>query len=355
MIFWIAGAVCALVLVNVLVWPRFRPGSLEAAGSLSVLIPARNEEQNLALCLDSVLAQEGPLREVLVYDDHSSDATASIVEAYAARDPRLRLLHAQPLPPEWFGKNFACAQLATQASSDWLLFLDADARLFPEACQRMLREAARRRLTLLSAWPRFVTHGFWEGALMPMLNFVVFSLFPAPLSLVRGEASLGLAHGACLLANRHTYEALGGHGTVRNEIFEDTRLAQIWRQRGERALCLDGQDIVRVRMYASFPEIWSGFRKNFFLAFRHEASFWAFLLLHLAVFLLPFLVGLWGAAALVLAARVLLAIRFHQKWWSVFTHPLGEMLLIALGLTSWYACHSGRGVAWKGRRYKARA
>ena len=108
-------------------------------------------------------------------------------------------------------------------------------------------------------------------------------------------------------------------------------------------------------MYASLPEIWTGFQKNFFLAFKHEFSFWAFLVLHFSVFLLPFFLLQWPTAALVFSSRALLAIRFHQRWWSVFTHPLGEMLLLALALSSWYACRSGRGVAWKGRQYKARA
>ena len=146
--------------LNVIAWPRVRRRWPPISATLSVLIPARDEEQNLAACLDAVLAQGEAVREILVYDDHSSDATASIVESYGLMDSRVRLLHAQPLPPEWFGKNFACAQLALQASSDWLLFLDADARLYPAACVRMLSEAAARRLTLLSSWPGFVTHGF---------------------------------------------------------------------------------------------------------------------------------------------------------------------------------------------------
>ncbi len=355
MIVWAALAFFAVVLVNVLGWPRIRKSAPGVHPSLSVLIPARNEEQNLGACLDAVLSQGSAVREVLVCDDHSSDQTASIVEQYGARDPRVRLLRAGTLPAEWFGKNFACAQLAAHAAGDWLLFLDADARLRSGACLRMVADAEARRLTLLSAWPGFEMHGFWEGALMPMLNFVVFSLFPAPLSLVRNESSLGLAHGACMLANRAAYEALGGHTAVRNEIFEDTRLAQIWRERGERALCLDGQDVVSVRMYASFPEIWLGFQKNFYLAFQRDISFWAFLLLHLCVFLLPFLGLSWRAAAWILGARVLLAVRFRQKWWSPLTHPLGEMVLLALGLSSWRACRNGRGVTWKGRQYLNRA
>ncbi len=220
----------------------------------------------------------------------------------------------------------------------------------------MVEEATRRDLTLLSCWPRLEMAGFWEKTLMPLLNFAVFTLYPAPLSLRRNDASLGLAHGACLLAHRASYEAIGGHAAVRDQIFEDTRLARWWRARGGRSLCLDGQDVVSVRMYGSLGEIWRGFQKNFFPAFRREASFWAFLSLHAAVFLSPFVLLAWSAnaaiaAACVLATRLALAARFGHPWWSAPLHPLAEAILIALSLSSWRRCKSGKGVAWKGRLY----
>jgi chlorobactene glucosyltransferase len=235
-----------------------------------------------------------------------------------------------------------------------MLFLDADTRLADGAVSGMLQAASERNLTLLSCWPGFHLVNFSERALMPMLNLVVFSIFPALLSLVRNDTSLGLAHGACLLAHRATYQKLGGHSTVRSEIFEDTRIAQLWRSRGERSLCLDGQDVVRVRMYSSFSEIWLGFQKNFFPAFQHESVFWLFLVFHFSVFLLPFLVFNWPAAVLILLARAVLAWRFSQPWWSVLAHPVAELLMLLLGISSWWNCRSGRGVSWKGRVYRAR-
>jgi glycosyltransferase involved in cell wall biosynthesis len=362
----IAGVACGLLLItlsNVLCWPRLRATRGIWPGQVSVLIPARNEEANLGACLAAVLEQGETVGEVLVYNDHSTDGTAGIIEQFAARDARVRMVAAQPLASGWCGKNFACAQLAKAAKGHWLLFLDADARLLPQAVARMIDEAQQRRLTMLSCWPGLVLGSFWERALMPLLNTVVFSVFPGVLSLVRGEASLGLAHGACLLFERATYEKLGGHGAVREQIFEDTRLAQLWRKRGERSLGLDGQDVVRVRMYQTFSEIWAGFQKNFYPAFQRESSFWAFWWLHAAVYWAPFGLALWTgsfayglAAGAVLSLRLLLALRFRHPLWAVLLHPLGETLLLALGLSSWWRCKSGRGVTWKGREYlKVRA
>lgn len=346
----IAVALCGVAAWNVVRWQRVGHAN-RARGTVSILIPARNEEQRLPVCLESLVGQEAV--EILVYNDHSEDGTGSVIEYFARRDPRFRAIAPVPLPSGWCGKNFACAQLATHATGDWLLFLDADVRLMPGAVLRIAGEAERRALTLLSCWPGFATQGFWEAVLMPMLNFLVFTLFPAPLSAVRTDASLGIAHGACLLARCDVYRRLGGHTLVRNEIFEDTRLAQEWRAHGERALCLDGQDVVHVRMYSGFREIWQGFGKNFYPAFRHGASFWLFLLLHAAVFLWPFLRGDIVTVSFVLGARLLLALRFRQpagqKFWSVILHPLGEAVLLALALSSWWQWRSGQGVVWKGR------
>lgn len=355
-----------VTLWNVFSWPEIHPQMNECwPASISILIPARDEERNLPVCLDCVLSQGEVVREVLVYNDHSTDGTARIVDEYARRDDRVRRLPMKDLPAGWCGKTFACSRLALEARGEWLLFLDADARLHTGTLIHVLSEAEARGVSLLSCWPALELKSFWERVLMPLLNFVVFTLYPAPLALRRNDASLGLAHGSCILARRDAYLRTGGHELVRDEIFEDVRLAQSWRERGESSLCLDGQRILSVRMYRSFGEIWQGFQKNFFPAFQRERSFWAFITLHFAVFLLPFVIApmLWINARArfifilillcVLVMRLSLALRFGHSLLSVLLHPLGEMVLLALGLTSWWHCRRGRGVEWKGRRYRA--
>lgn len=350
-----------VTLWNALAWQRveINKENKNEPKTLSVLIPARNEEGNLAACLDSVLTQ-GIVLEVLIYDDYSTDNTPKIIKEYEQRDARVRMVAHTKLPDGWCGKTFACYQLASKACGEWLLFLDADARLNANAAYNILEEAVKRQVSFLSCWPRLEMKSFWERALMPLLNFVVFTLYPTPLALKRNDASLGLAHGSCLLARRDIYEKTGGHSEVRGEIFEDVRLAQIWRERGEKSLCLDGQRVVSVRMYNSFAEIWAGFQKNFFTAFRRETSFWLFIFLQVSFFLSPFvLLSVYADSYLllanvlcVLAMRFALALRFRHPLWSVILHPLGEIILIALGLSSWHKCKNGRGVEWKGRRYR---
>jgi chlorobactene glucosyltransferase len=356
-----APALLILVTVawNVAAWPRIKKSGDSFEAEVSVLIPARNEEANIGDCLKSVISQDRTVAEILVYDDHSTDLTARIISDHEALDARVRLIAPRELPEGWCGKNFACHRLASEARTRWLLFIDADARLESKAVASLIAEARERRVSMLSAWPALEMESFWEKMLMPMLNFVVFTLFPAPLSFRREDPSLGLAHGACILAERDIYFKVGGHTAVRGEIFEDQRLARLWREKGERGLCLDGAGVVSVRMYDSLAKIFRGFQKNFFPAFRREVSFWGFLYLHATVLLAPMLLlfawRVWPVAAAALAVllmRLLLAGRFGHPLWAILFHPVAEAILIYVGLSSWWRCKSGRGVVWKGRGYQ---
>ena len=365
-IFVISLMLLGFVVVNAWRWPRVRRAGAAAPGAVSILIPARDEAERIGAAVSAALAQDDTVGEALVYDDHSSDGTADRARAAAAGDPRLRVLPPAPLPADWCGKTFACAQLAAAARGEWLLFLDADTQLKPGAAARLVAEASARGCTLLSAWPGLELRSFWERALLPMLNHVVFTLFPAPLSLLSNRPSLGLAHGACILARRAEYERTGGHAMARAELFEDTALARAWRAAGERGLCLDGQDVVTVRMYDSFGGIWRGFQKNIRPAFRREANFWLFLAFRAAFFLWPFLALAWawgrsaewrpaaGAAAAALLGRFAQAARFGYPRWSCLLHPLAEGALLAVGGASWYKWRWGRGVEWKSRIYPKR-
>jgi len=354
----------ALVLWNMMSWSRvathFKAKSLP---SVSILIPARNEESNIEDCIESALGAGERVLEILVYDDHSEDNTAITVKKYSEKDPRVRLLAPLPLPKGWCGKPFACAQLAENAQGEWLFFLDADTRVTRAGADFLVANALEREVSFLACWPKIICSSLWEKLLMPMLNFSVFTMFPAKVAEHDFRPSLGLAHGACLLMKRDVYGKIGGHEAVRNEIFEDTALARVWRKAGERGICLDGQDIASVRMYRSFQEIWYGFQKNFFPSFKHPVNFWVFLFFHGWCFLSPFVFAplatllaapswtLWASVMCVFIMRGAMAFRFRYPLWSCLLHPVAEILLLALGVSSWYRCFSGKGIVWKGRVY----
>ncbi|MDW8074739.1 MAG: glycosyltransferase family 2 protein [Bacteroidota bacterium] len=348
-----------VAIVNALTFPRMR-GSKKPlpTNSVSVLIPARDEEETLPGCIESVLAQGNTVAEVLIYDDESSDRTREIAIEWSVKDSRVRLVPTNTLPAGWYGKPHACMQLAQHATGEWLLFLDADTRLAPGAVEQLLATAQRYCVPFLSAWPRLEMISLSEKLLMPMLNFYVFTLLPTPLQQWSLAPRYALAHGACILCERSVYTMLYGHGSVRSELFEDTALARYWRSRGIRTLCCDGSG-VRVRMYRTFGQIWQGFTKNFYPGFRHASLFVLVLAIHALVFTLPFglLLGAFSlpaiiAAGSVVVARLALAFRFGQPVWPILFHPFAELVLLALGVYSWWRWNFTSGVEWKGRSYR---
>jgi chlorobactene glucosyltransferase len=352
-----------IVVINALKWPGLVREAEFDVPVVSLLIPARNEAHHIESAIKSALAQGSLIKEILVYDDHSDDSTASIVEAMQAQSPKIVLFQPSPLPDGWLGKPFACWQLAANASGEWLLFLDADTRLHPGAVSKMLGEATSRNVTFLSSWPGILAVSFWERTFMPMLNFVVFSLFPTPLQSHYASPSFGLAHGACLFMRHEEYKQMGGHERVKQEFFEDTVLAREWRKSGLKGICLNGRHHVSVRMYSSLREIIEGFSKIVYPAFRHEATFWIFMGFHLVCLMLPTVIlpfAWWFsfhpvtvsiAAGAVLLARAIQCIQFGYPLWSVLLHPLAECGLIGLGLYARHKCRHSKGVQWKGRTY----
>ena len=350
------------VLGNVFFWKKIRRRSEEIPPVVSVLIPARNEEKTITKCIERVAGQNG-VKEILVYDDESSDSTAKVVLELQKRYPVIRLIRGEEFPTGWTGKNHACQRLAELSSGDWLLFLDADARIRENAISDIVRDADIHGATFTSCWPGLELRTFWEKLLMPMLNFFVYSVYPAPISFKRSSPSLGIAHGACILAKRDIYMRIGGHARVKKEIFEDTKLARLWRREGEISLCFDGQDTVRVRRSESLKDIWRGFEKNFFPGFKTEPTFWVFLFLHTAIFFLPFLFAMIELSQgkyftmmqmisiTVLIIRILLTWRFRHPFISAILHPVPQIFLIILGISSRMKFKTGRGVEWKGRKY----
>ena len=360
------GPTCLVALLNLVGWRPLRLRTPDDSMQVSVLIPARNEEENIEDCVRAVLDQGAVVSEVLIYNDGSSDGTQFVIDRLIQADAeRVRQVATKSLATGWVGKPHACARLAEEASAPWMLFLDADARLERNGVRNLLGTARSTSASLVSAWPALEMSSFAERLLMPLLNFVVFTLFPAPIARWRRGASLGLAHGACILVERDAYQKTGGHELVRDRLFEDTALARAWREQGENSQVVDGRGTVSVRMYSDFAGIWRGFSKNYYPAFSRSASFFLFQAYMAAAYLaLPVLaiaaasIGsappwIAGLAAITFVPRLFVGLCFRHPAWSVVLHPIAVSLMIALGFRSWWSSTLGGGVRWKGRTYNA--
>lgn len=360
------------LIANLQMVGRATPSQVNPTGLewVSVLVPARNEALNIRRCLESLLAQDYPLMEVLVLDDGSTDETPEIVAEMARRDPRLRLIPGQPLPSGWMGKNFACHQLAREARGQWLLFTDADTVHHPQTVSWALTAAKENRADLVTLVPHAVTHTFGEQLLLPIIPFGVLGLFPLALGARWRIPALTMAIGTFLLFRRETYERIGGHAAVRGEIAEDVVLARRVRRHGGRVVLLDGADHLDVHFYRGFWESWHGLAKSAFAALEYRLLpmvlmflFYGFLFLW-PVFLLygGLLQGRMGEPALRLALfQVFLnsglwyavAVRFRLPRITAFLYPITVLLVMLVVLDSVRMTVWG-GIGWKGRVYRVR-
>jgi len=276
-------------------WP-----SAERPPRVTVIVPGKDEEANIAACLDSLLAQDYPNFDVIVVDDRSEDRTAEIAAGFAARDDRLRLIRNTALPDGWTGKCHALDAGAKQADGDWLLFTDADTAHAPTALRSAMTVAVSRGVDLFTLLPRVVTEGIWEGALQPSLAGVLLSLFPP--SMVNRRRGLAFANGQYILVRRWAYDRLGGHAAVRGEFLEDIALARLAQEAALRVELADGGTVVRTRMYRGSRVVWRGWSRIFYGCGRPGLALTAWMLLSLLTTVLPAGVLVGALAALALGA-----------------------------------------------------
>jgi chlorobactene glucosyltransferase len=332
---------------------------------ISVLVPARNEESNLPRCLDSLLAQSHPNLEILVMDDDSTDGTWALLQDYAARFPgRIRVFRNEGLPPGWVGKCWVCSQLAEQADSPWLAFVDADTFHDPDCLARAYAEALQRGSSLVSYVPDMVLGGLGEKIGVPVITFAFYLLFP--IGMVRWLKSryAAMAVGTLMLVRRDVYERLGGHAGLRQDIVEDVAMARAVKSLGERVDLLDGTGLLYTRFYHNAREVWNGFSKAAFGAFGFSfLPYVLTLVFAYALFLNPFLMlavhpsfsfynPFFNQVLAILALRLLLALRVRQPALSALLHPVMVVFSLLFCLNSLWRIAWGLPIEWKQRQYK---
>ena len=358
--------------------PRLKPAQSDAAPdtSLTVVIPAFNEAHNIEACVGCVLASEPPCRDwsVLVVDDDSTDATVENASRAGSEASHFRLIQAGPRPvnERWVGKNWACSKAVEQVSSDWLLFIDADVRLKPDALQRALAQALDEDADLLSLAPRLSCGCLAEWMVQPIMASLLGLGFPI-LETNDPASPVAFAAGPFMLFKASTYAQIGGHRALAGEVVEDLALARAIKGGGHRLRYLLGLDAVDLRMYSDLAALWEGWTKNWVLGLDRDpvkalgAALVVLLMFTVPWLLLPaslvllwlqpLLANLWwwlmALASLAIFQQLLLRLWTRSNfdvplsyWWLM---GAGGLLVGAIGPVSIWRTRTGCGWTWKGR------
>lgn len=362
-LFFLAFIPFSLYFANLRLYQK--PGS-KANGSVSVLIPARNEELSIRAAVEAALASEGVELEVIVLDDHSEDATASVVSEIAASDARARLVTAPPLPEGWCGKQHACWQLSQQAQYPVMVFVDADVRLHPEGLAEMLGFLEESQASLISGVPQQETGSLLEKLLIPLIHFILLGFLPLQRMRQSSHSSYAAGCGQLFMARREDYQKAGGHEAIRSSLHDGITLPRAFRKSGLMTDLFDATSTAACRMYRSAGEVWHGLSKNSTEGLGSPGMILPSTLLLLGGQVLPLLLlpvaisrgSEWYLIALLSTAvvfaylpRLAGIVRFRQSILGAILHPLGISLLV---LIQWYGLLRslfGTSAVWKGRFY----
>lgn len=362
----LAAIPCGLFLLNLSIYRLLPNRKTGIAGKVSVLIPARDEEKNIRATLAAVVANREVEFEVIVLDDHSTDSTASIVSEFAARDPRVRLESAPPLPSGWCGKQYACHILAKRARNSLLVFIDADVLLAPDALSRMAAFMHDSEAALASGVPRQELGTFSERLLLPLIHFILLGFLPMHAMRRTRWPGMSAGCGQLFIARRDAYEQCGGHTKLRDSLHDGIKLPRVFRRAGFRTDLFDATDLATCRMYHTNGETWRGLGKNATEGLAAPTAIVPMTALLLGGQVMPFVLLAFAAilsasavvssaiaATLVYLPRLISSRRFQQPLGSALLHPLG---VFALLLIQWHALirHlAGKPAEWKGRSYGA--
>ncbi len=342
---------------------------------LTVIVPARNEEDMVGACLQSLVAQSddvfklGRDWELIVVDDHSTDRTAEIARGFAG----VMVMQADKLQPGWTGKNNAIWTAARKARGKWLLFTDADTVHEPGNLNRAMHEAVRHKVGMLSYSPRQIVAGLAQRTLMPLV-FCELALAYPPAKVSDPNERVAAANGQFLLVEREAYRRLGGHANVADRVLEDVELAFLAKRRKVGLRFRYADDAVATRMYRTTAAMVEGWTKNLALLFDNTLALAVWRALDIVLLVgLPWLaVELWGArfgahslqwlgagwVLLLLWVRNLF--RFYGRvaksnfpFVDCALSPLGLPLFVVLLYRSWFQHRILKRVSWKGRAYVA--
>jgi glycosyltransferase involved in cell wall biosynthesis len=342
--FWLCAFALIITLANVLTMRVVGLRSAEAVSeSIDILIPMRDEEENVEACLKSILNSE--LLETsttYVLDDGSKDLTSTLISTFPVKK-----LIGTPLPQGWLGKNWACHNLVEAGSGEYLVFVDADVRLHPHAISAAITKMNSLGWDYISPYPRQIAGSFLEKLIQPLLQWSWLASVPLRLAEKFPSRSTTIANGQFLIVKRSAYLKSGGHAKISEEVLDDLELARLLLASGFKGGVADGSSVASCRMYQNSEQLISGYTKSLWKAFGGISGSVLAILILIFTGITPFL-GLGAPALFIFLSRILAAVKTRSNPGLAFLHPIAIVALLYLIVVS--SIRKSRGtLQWRGR------
>jgi len=331
---------------------------------VSVLVPARNEEQNIERCLNSLRNQVYTKYEILALNDNSTDNTLDIMNRIAASDKKVRVINGKPLPDDWYGKPYALHQLTQEAKGEILIFTDADTIHTPTSIAWAVTNMHDLKADMISGYVGQIFFTLGEIVTVPLMFFLTGFVIPLFLNRYTKVSWFSAAIGQYIVVRKAVFDAIGGCGTFRKKTSEDIYMSRYIKSKGYNTRFLNITEHVKCRMYNGYQAAVEGIGKNIF-DFLGKSTILIFLimLLILIFLVLPFPLlfvcifssspWIWHIISVVALQTLTWLFMFlgqRLNWWYGFLWPLMFVNLIYMGAWSWFRTISGRGFLWKDRK-----
>lgn len=320
--------------------------------SFSILVPCRNEAENVTELVSSLGALDHPRYEVIFIDDHSTDGTGELLRQAITNRPYMKVISAALLSDGWMGKPWALSQGLSHATHDYIVTVDADVRLAPDALSAMDSVLQRTGSDFLSPYPSQSAVTMSERLVQPLLQWTWMTTVPLRLAMRSSRPSLAVANGQFLIVKKSALIAVGGFAAIQSSVLDDIDLARALIRRGFSGGVCDGSKIASTRMYSSFSEIRAGYGKSMSTGFGGIFGSLALALVMAISGLLPFIYSFFGsttataALLLVVTSRVVSSISSRSLIIDSLLHPISTIIFIYLLIYSNFF-HSK--IMWKGR------
>jgi len=356
---------------------RFTPyldkfeNTCKSSPKVSIIIPARNEEEFIGKCLDSLIKQDYENYEIIVIDDSSNDATGEIISEYAKRDSKIIPVSARPKPEGWIGKNWACMEGYRKATGELLLFTDADTNHSKNVLSLAVAHLISFNLDALSAIPKMLTFDFWTKITLPMISTFLHTRFSA-LNVNNPSKKTGYFFGSFFILRKKTYEEVGMHEGVKQEIIEDGALGKKVKESGYKMKMVRGDHLIDAVWARDKSTLWNALKRLMVPLYLQNGKI-AIGIFFAVLFLLFIPFPIFAASALlpvettsakilcitaaiasiliyigaIVEVKVGLKLRFVHALFA----PLGSLVVVLGFLSGLIQAKSASSVIWKERRY----